>query len=249
MSIWPMRTLRGLLCAVAAWMPSSVDADELDVSKLSSNLDLASLGDADLVVRSITALRLGNVELTSGRIVASDPLVGPDRPAFVKAVPSGDYPVTLYEAFGRIAAASMRFAEGKPVRWELALIPGQDINSLKGDEFFGYPVDAGLGCYMDADTYALIQEREKRVQAEKSSTDINYYDDVLAPELEANKDRYVMHRPISGKRGNVAIFWSGWGDGFYPVFWGLDAGGRPLVLFTDFGVTENADGRREPGGK
>jgi len=249
MSIWPMRTLRGLLCAVAAWMPSSVDADELDVSKLSSNLDLASLGDADLVVRSITALRLGNVELTSGRIVASDPLVGPDRPAFVKAVPSGDYPVTLYEAFGRIAAASMRFAEGKPVRWELALIPGQDINSLKGDEFFGYPVDAGLGCYMDADTYALIQEREKRVQAEKSSIDINYYDDVLAPELEANKDRYVMHRPISGKRGNVAIFWSGWGDGFYPVFWGLDAGGRPLVLFTDFGVTENADGRREPGGK
>lgn len=249
MSIWPMRTLRGLLCAVAAWMPSSVDADELDVSKLSSNLDLASLGDADLVVRSITALRLGNVELTSGRIVASDPLVGPDRPAFVKAVPSGDYPVTLYEAFGRIAAASMRFAEGKPVRWELALIPGQDINSLKGDEFFGYPVDAGLGCYMDADTYALIQEREKRVQAEKSSTDINYYDDVLAPELEANKDKYAMHRPISGKRGNVAIFWSGWGDGFYPVFWGLDAGGRPLILFTDFGVTENADGRREPGGK
>ena len=248
MSTWPMRMLRGLLCAVAAWVPSSAGADEFDVSKLSSNLDLASLGDADLAGRSITALRIGNVELTSGRIVASDPLVGPDRPALVRSVPPGDYPVTLYEAFGRIAAASMRFAEGKPVRWELALIPGQDINSLKGDEFFGYPVDAGLGCYMDADTYALIQEREKQVQAEKSTTDINYYDDVLAPELEANKDKYAMHRSISGKRGNVAVFWSGWGDGFYPVFWGLDASGRPLVLFTDFGVTENADGRREPGG-
>ena len=248
MSTWPMRMLRGLLCAVAAWVPSSAGADEFEVSKLSSNLDLASLGDADLAGRSITVLRIGNVELTSGRIVASDPLVGLDRPALVRSVPPGDYPVTLYEAFGRIAAASMRFAEGKPVRWELALIPGQDINSLKGDEFFGYPVDAGLGCYMDADTYALIQEREKQVQAEKSTTDINYYDDVLAPELEANKDKYAMHRPISGKRGNVAIFWSGWGDGFYPVFWGLDASGRPLVLFTDFGVTENADGRREPGG-
>lgn len=248
MSTWPMRMLRGLLCAVAAWVPSSAGADEFDVSKLSSNLDLASLGDADLAGRSITVLRIGTVELTSGRIVASDPLVGPDRPALVRSVPPGDYPVTLYEAFGRIAAASMRFAEGKPVRWELALIPGQDINSLKCDEFFGYPVDAGLGCYMDADTYALIQEREKQVQAEKSTTDINYYDDVLAPELEANKDKYAMHRPISGKRGNVAVFWSGWGDGFYPVFWGLDASGRPLVLLTDFGVTENADGRREPGG-
>ncbi|TIX92669.1 DUF4241 domain-containing protein [Rhizobium sp. P44RR-XXIV] len=249
MSTWPMRTLRGLMCAVAAWMPSSASAGDLDISKLSSNLDLASLSDADLAARSITILRIGNVELTSGRIVASDPLVGPDRPALVRAVTPGEYPVTLYEAFGRVAAASMRFAEGRPVRWELAVIPGQDINSLKGDEFFGYPVDAGLGCYMDADTYALIQEREKQVQAEKSTSDINYYDDVLAPELEANKDDYAMHRPISGKRGNVAIFSSGWGDGFYPVFWGLDAGGRPLVLFTDFGVTENADGRREPGGQ
>ncbi|MGM4982630.1 MULTISPECIES: DUF4241 domain-containing protein [Rhizobium] len=249
MSTWPMRTLRGLLCAVAAWVPSSAGADEFDVSKLSSNLDLASLSDAGLAARSITVLRIGNVELTSGRIVASDPLVGPGRPALVRTVPPGDYPVTLYEAFGRIAAGSIRFAEGKPVRWELALIPGQDINALKGEEFFGYPVDAGLGCYMDADTYALIQEREKQVRAAKSSSDINYYDDVLAPELEANKDKYAMHRPVAGERGNVAIFWSGWGDGFYPVFWGLDAGGRPLVLFTDFGVTENADGRREPGGE
>ncbi|ENN89591.1 hypothetical protein RHSP_59803 [Rhizobium freirei PRF 81] len=249
MSTWPMRTLRGLLCAVAAWVSSSAGADDFDTSKLSSNFDLASLSDADLDARSIKVLRIGKVELTSGRIVASDPLVGPDRAALVRKVAPGDYPVTLYEAFGRIAAASMRFAEGKPVRWELALIPGQDINSLKGDEFFGYPVDAGLGCYMDADTYALIQQREKRVQAEKASSDINYYDDVLAPELQTNGDKYAMHRPIAGKRGNVAIFWSGWGDGFYPVFWGLDASGLPLVLLTDFGVTENANGRREPGGE
>ncbi|MEF0942070.1 DUF4241 domain-containing protein [Rhizobium sp. BR 362] len=247
MSKWPMRTMRGLLCAVAAWMPSSAAADDFDAAKLSSNLDLASLSDADLAARSITIFHMGNVELTSGRIVASDPLVGPDRSAFVRTVPPGNYPVTLYEAFGRIAAASMRFADGKPSRWELALIPGQDIQSLKGDEFFGYPVDAGLGCYMDAETYALLQEREQQVRTQKSATDINYYDDVLAPEIKVNDDKYVMHRPVAGKRGNVAVFWSGWGDGFYPVFWGLDATGHPLVLFTDFGVTENADGRHEPG--
>jgi len=248
MSKWPMRTMRGLFCAVAAWMPSSAVADDFEAAKLSSNLDLASLSDADLAARSITVFRMGDVELTSGRIVASDPLVGPDRRAFVRTVPPGNYPVTLYEAFGRIAAASLRFAEGKPVRWELALIPDQDIKSLKGDEFFGYLVDAGLGCYMDADTYALIQEREQQVRTQKSSSDINYYDDVLASEINVNDDKYVMHRPLIGKRGNVAIFWSGWGDGFYPVFWGLDANDRPLVLFTDFGVTENADGRHEPGG-
>jgi len=246
MRTWPMRTLRGFLCAVAAWMPGSANAVGLDISKLSSNLDLASLSDADLAFRSINVFHMGKVELTSGRIVAADPLVAPDRPALVRAVAPGDYPVTLYQAFGRIAAHSLRLAEGKPVRWELALIPGQDINALKGDEFFGYTVDAGLGSHMDADTYALIQKREQQVRIEKALSAINYYDDVLASELSANSDNYVMHRPIAGKRGNVAIFWSGWGDGFYPLFWSPDVNDRPLVPFTDFGVTENADGRHEP---
>jgi hypothetical protein len=140
----------------------------------------------------------------------------------------------------------MRFAEGKPDRWELAVLPGQDPATLKDGEIFGYPVDAGLGCYMDADTLDLIGEREKQVQAQKPDSDVNYYDDVLASDLEANKDIYALHRPVADKKGNVAVFWSGWGDGFYPAFWGLDRDGRALVLLTDFSVVENADGRREP---
>ena len=42
----------------------------------------------------------------------------------------------------------MRFAEGRPDHWELAVLPGQDTATLKDGEIFGYPVDAGLGCYM-----------------------------------------------------------------------------------------------------
>jgi hypothetical protein len=240
-----MRAARLVLCAAAAHVPVSASAG-WDVSKASSNFELVTLGDAELSGRSIGVIHMGNVELTSGRIVAADPLAQPDRPALARTVAPGDYPVTLYQAFGRIAAASMRFAEGKPDHWELAVLPGQDLATLKDDEFFGYPVDAGLGCYMDADTLALIEEREAQVQAQKPDADINYYDDVLAADLDANKGHYALHRPMAGKRGNVAVFWSGWGDGFYPVFWGLDKDGRPLALLTDFGVIENADGRREP---
>jgi len=69
---------------------------------------------------------------------------------------------------------------------------------------------------------------------------------VLAPELDANKGVYALHRPVAGKKGNVAIFWSGSGDGSYPVFWGMDKEEHPLVLLTDFQVIENADGRRRP---
>ncbi len=241
-----MRAARLVLCAAAAHAPVSASAAGLDISKASSNFELVTLGDAELYERSIGVIHMGNVELTSGRIVAADPLAQPDRPALARRVAPGDYPVTLYHAFGRIAAAGMRFAEGKPDHWELAVLPGQDVATLKDGEIFGYPVDAGLGCYMDADTLALIEEREAQVQAQKPDADINYYDDVLASDLDANKGHYALHRPMAGKKGNVAVFWSGWGDGFYPVFWGLDKDGRPLALLTDFGVIENADGRREP---
>ncbi|MDR9810768.1 DUF4241 domain-containing protein [Rhizobium hidalgonense] len=237
-----MRAARLVLCAAAAHVPVSASA----AGWISSNFELVALSDAELSGRSINVIHMGNVELTSGRIVAADPLAQPDRPALAKTVAPGDYPVTLYQAFGRIAAASMRFAEGKPDRWELAVLPGQDPAALKDDEIFGYPVDAGVGCYMDAETLALIDERQAQVQAQKPDADINYYDDVLAADLDANKGTYALHRPVAGKKGNVAVFWSGWGDGFYPVFWGLDKDGRALVLLTDFSVIENAEGRREP---
>ncbi|HWT60506.1 MAG TPA: DUF4241 domain-containing protein [Rhizobium sp.] len=241
-----MRAARLLLCAAAAHIPVSATAAGLDLSKASSNFELVVLSDAELSSRSINAIHMGNVELTSGRIVAADPLAQPDRPALARTVAPGEYPVTLYQAFGRIVAASMRFAEGKPDHWELAVLPGQDVATLKDGEIFGYPVDAGLGCYMDADTLELIGEREAQAQAQKPDADINYYDNVLAADLDANKGRYALHRPVAGKNGNVAVFWSGWGDGFYPVFWGLDRDGRALVLLTDFSVVENADGRKEP---
>ncbi len=241
-----MRAARLLLCAAASHVPVSASAAGWDISKASSNFDLVALTDAELSGRSIGVIHMGNVELTSGRIVAADPLAQPDRPALARTVAPGEYPVTLYQAFGRIAAASMRFAEGKLDHWELAVLPGQDVATLKDGEIFGYPVDAGLGCYMDADTLELIGEREAQAQAQKPDADVNYYDDVLAADLDANKGRYALHRPITGKKGSVAVFWSGWGDGFYPVFWGLDRDGRALVLLTDFNVVENADGRKEP---
>ncbi|MBX4950295.1 DUF4241 domain-containing protein [Rhizobium binae] len=241
-----MRAARLLLCAAAAHVPVSASAAGSGVNKASSNFELVALGDGEPSGVSINVIQMGNVELTSGRIVAADPLAQPDRPALARTVAPVDNPVTLYQAFGRIAAASVRFAEGKPDHWELAVLPGQDPAVLKNDAIFGYPVDARVGCYMDAQTLDRIDERQAQVQAQKPDADINYYDDVLAADLDANKGHYALHRPVAGKKGNVVVFWSGWGDGIEPVVWGLDRDGHPLVLLTDFAAIENADGRREP---
>ncbi len=38
---------------------------------------------------------------------------------------------------------------------------------------------------------------------------------------------------------NVIGFSSGFGDGAYPSWFGLDAGGAPIVLLTDFAILES----------
>ncbi|CCV10641.1 conserved exported hypothetical protein [Mesorhizobium sp. STM 4661] len=221
-------------------LPSMALAADWDVTKASSNLGVFALSDAELAERQITVAPIGELELPTGEIIACDPLVsGVETPALSRKVKPGRYPVSLLEAQDRVAVAVLRFRPGTPVRWELATVPGQDVATLKSDEMFGYPVDAGLGSFMDKTAMALMSEQQDRLKADE-----NYYDDVLAAEFAPNQDRFVMHHPAAGNPVNIAMFWSGWGDGFYPSFWGLDAAGEPLLLTTDFGVLKNADGRK-----
>ena len=223
----------------AAVVPSLATAAQWDPSQASSNLGIFALSDAQLEERKITVTPIGELELPTGEIIACDPLISDtEMPALSRRVKPGRYPVSLLEAQGRVAISVLRFKPGTPVRWELATVPGQDASTLKGDEIFGYPVDAGLGSFMDKTAMALMSGEQDKLKAEQ-----NYYDDVLAAEFAPNQDRFVMHHPVAGNPLNIAMFWSGWGDGFYPSFLGLDAAGEPLLLMTDFGVLENADGR------
>jgi len=218
--------------------PKVAMSTEWNPAQASSNLDVFDLSEAQMAEREITVTVIGELDLPTGEIIACDPLTtGSDWPALSRKVEPGHYPVSLLEAQGRVAAAILRFRSGTPVRWELAILPGQDTSTLEGDKVFGYPVDTGLGSFMDKTAMVLMTEQQDKLEAGQ-----NYYDDVLAVEFEANQDR-LMHHPVAGNPLNIAMFSSGWGDGIYPSFWGLDSAGEPLLLMTDFEVLENADGR------
>ncbi|HZG42707.1 MAG TPA: DUF4241 domain-containing protein, partial [Longimicrobium sp.] len=97
---------------------------------------------------------IGTFALPSGRLVACDPFVCDDgwgRP-FAQPVPRGEFPVSLAVAdFGdqrRTAFARIAFSAEPVVRWEMALLDGQDASALAPDEIFGYGVDTGLGAFM-----------------------------------------------------------------------------------------------------
>ncbi|MGJ7525042.1 DUF4241 domain-containing protein [Variovorax sp. GB1P17] len=212
------------------------------------NLQAVFQGDEALSVRHLYRQPCGVLKITSGRIVACDPLVQPEREAFTRSVSGrGAFPVEVLHDKGRHALAVLWLRErgGQQVadlRWEPALLEGQSSEGLGDDEFFGYPVDAGVGCFMDADAAKAMAEREAR-ESEKS-VHFNYYDDVLAEEL-GTADIANHYPQGAGTANNILIFSSGWGDGSYPSFWALDAAGEPVALVTDFMTMTGGDARDE----
>lgn len=189
----------------------------------------------------------GQLNITSGGIVACDPMVQPDRPAFTRSVAQrGAHAVeVLHDRHGSHALAVMWLrgreqVQPEQLRWEMAVLQSQAVQGLGEDEFFGYPVDAGLGCFMDMEAATAMSQREAR---HADDADFNYYDSVLDEELV---DDIADHYPLGpGSRNNLVVFRSGWGDGSYPSFWGLDAEGQAVVLVTDFMTIKGGDARSD----
>jgi hypothetical protein len=182
----------------------------------------------------------GDLVLPTGRVVAADVFFFGTEP-FIRALPVGSHPVTLLQLeregvaelgdYREVAAAMIRVAPGNPVSWELALVAGQDPSTLGPDEFFGYGVDSGTGCFASAEAAGA---------ASHSGT---YGDEVLArlhpAEDESHNVANIVVDPATG--ANVIAFPSGFGDGAYPSYFGLDRAGEPLVLLTNFGILDAGD--------
>jgi len=112
----------------------------------------------------------------------------------------------------------------------MATIPGQDVTTLKDDEFYGYGVDTGTACFMDRQAAAALLVR---MRAEP-----DYSDEMI----RAMESRYVVtwdwaNIVLDSATGlNCVSFSSGLGDGVYGSFWGLDDRGTVCRLTTDFRI-------------
>lgn len=175
---------------------------------------------------------LGTLHLATGSIVANDPLCLSELAPFEKQVPPGDYPVIVYvlhiQTDQRVAFAEVRFSNEPPVKFVPALVAGEDISKLGKDSFYGYGVDTGTGGFMDAQTCRQIEQQGGEE------------DDILLSMLEDALDKTYVHTYsvanvcLPGTKDNVVAFSSGYGDGAYPSFWGMDSHGVPCCLITDF---------------
>ena len=175
--------------------------------------------------------QIGDLLLPTGQLVACEAFVAPETEAFSLPLPRGTFPVILSVAQiaidQRVAYATIRFRQSSPVAWEMMTVGDQDASTLKEDEFFGYPVDSGTGCFMDCsagraldgwmreeDTFfeTMIAEMEKTYRPTWSWLDMRFGD------------------------ANLVAFSSGFGDGVYATYAGFDADGEVSVVVTDFSV-------------
>src|SRR6266545_7467661 len=183
----------------------------------------AAPDDGPLLVQQVCA---GDLILPSGQLIACDPcyLHWPmDVAAFTRTVPPGRYPVWMALArpvgeephFARVACALVRFADVPVARWTMALRPDEDPAALRFGHFYGYGVDSGTSCFVDAAAVAALNADE---------TEALFRDRVIgAFERDSWETRWANVRPRDHGDANLIAFSSGYGDGAYPSWWGLDA--------------------------
>jgi len=176
---------------------------------------------------------IGNLKISAGYIIACDPFLYNNDLPFTTKFPTGSFPVQLAVAQvgddERVAFARIKFSDEAPISWTMAVCADQDLSKLKENEIYGYGVDAGTGAFLDtsAATEFLNFMTEK---------DNNY--EVLISEMEKNYQHTWDWLLWERNNANVAMFKTGWGDGFYATYIGYDNAGNICRLVTDFGVID-----------
>lgn len=180
---------------------------------------------------------LEQLTFVSGTIVASDPLIAHTNP-FERTIHPGTYPVVAWwhEEEERIAAAELKLSDARPIRWEMAIRPGQNLSELKEGTIFGYPVDTGLGCFADIEAIHKLDEMESKLQRDLGDDFISLYDNLIADVLAEHEDNWGSVIVCEETGLNVVMFSSGYGDGFYASYWGFDVDDNVVCLVTDFKV-------------
>lgn len=196
---------------------------------------------------AVDVLDIGTVHFPTGQIFACDPLVElEDTLPFLQTIPAGTYPVKICvvpsEQYGdRYACVKVEVSQEKPVRYELGMVGNEDLDEELGeDEYFGFGVDAGMGCVADIQTQAAFKAYwAKRLEEDP---DIDPYNDLFCDLMEENAKAYPKYQgtAATGSTGQCRARTATCpslppaGDGYYPVYFGYDAKGKICAVYVRF---------------
>ena len=182
----------------------------------------------------------GEIYISSGFIVASDPLISPDHSAFTQEFPKGNFQVLVHKeresncvAYAEIVFDKSKIAEN----WTLALGDNQNIKDLKEGEVFGYPVESGMVSFMDKDAQASLNSLEQELFHKKGADFMGIYEEFFHSHFFDENgaiDQFSILKPYNNKKENFVAFETGYGEGFYASYIGYSRDNQPIKLISEF---------------
>ena len=187
----------------------------------------------------IETFEAGDLILTSGKLVASDALITSEMPAFTIEFPIGEFPVLVHKEIESncIAYAEVVFSNAAIVNWQLATSEGQNLTDLEEGEIYGFPVESGMGCLMDFETQNNLILLEQHLFKRKGDDFTGIYEEFFHEHFfqeEGAVNQYAFLKPNEEKPGNLFAFETGYGEGFYASYIGLDQDNVPVKLVSEF---------------
>lgn len=181
----------------------------------------------------------GQINLPTGKLVACDPLITSDMKEFEVVFPTGNFSVLVHkEATSNcIAYVEIVFTDEVVSQWKMATTEGQNVNDLQTGEIYGYPVESGMGSFMDADTQDELNQLEKRLFRRKGADFLGIYEEFFHPHFydeNGAADQFCFLKPDQEKPGNIFSFETGYGEGFYGSYIGFNQENRPVKIVTEF---------------
>lgn len=187
----------------------------------------------------IESFDAGRITITTGKIVACDPVITNDMQAFSTDFTKGEFPVLVHKEreSNCIAYVEIQFSEAEIKEWKLATTDDQNISDLKGEEIFGYPVESGMGCFMDLETQECLNHLEKTLFHRKGDDFMGIYEEFFHQHFFDDNgaiDQFALMKPTEEKEGTIFAFETGYGEGFYASYIGFDKDQKPAKLITEF---------------
>lgn len=187
----------------------------------------------------LESFEVGKLYLSSGKLVACDPLITNDMLPFSTEFPKGNFSVLLHKEreSNCVAYAEIIFSNAEISEWKMAVTEGQNVKDLAEEEVFGYPVESGMGCLMDVDTQNSLNELEKRLYHSKGADFMGIYEEFFHDYFFDEKgaiDQYAFLKPADEHPGTIFAFETGYGEGFYASYIGYDQNHKPVKIITEF---------------
>lgn len=182
---------------------------------------------------------VGKIHLSTGKLLACDPLITNDMKEFKIRFPDGDFPVLIHKEkeSNCVAYVEIVFNNSKISEWKIATTEGQDLKDLNQGEIFGYPVESGMGCFMDLETQNSLNQLEAVLYERKGDDFMGIYEEYFHEHFYDENgaiDQYAFLNPDEEKPGNIFAFETGYGEGFYASYIGFSEEDLPVKIVTEF---------------